>query len=98
MVEAEQFMRIHALKVMTGAVAPTIIDLTPEATTDALALGARGLARTRDVRLERVAAGDRAPVFDVTYADGTRAITLRETLREVDGSWKIARIERRRAR
>ncbi len=96
--EAEQFMRIHALKAMTGAIAPTIIDLTPEATTAALALGARGLPRTRDVRLERVASGDGAPVFDVTYADGARSITLRETLREVGGWWKIARIERRGAR
>jgi hypothetical protein len=94
--DAEQFMRIHALKAMTGAVAPTIIDLTPEATADALALGERGLPRTRDVQMHRVGGDGDAPVFEVTYIDGARTMTLRETVREIDGQWKIARIERAR--
>ena len=90
--DADTFMWIHALKAMTGALAATVIDLTPEASAQALALGERGLPRTRDVRLRRVpGAGD--PVFDVTYADGARELTLRETVREVNGEWKIARIE-----
>lgn len=92
--DVEQFMRLHALKAMTGAVAPTIIDLTPEATADALTLGAHGLPRTRDVRLRRVAGDDDGPVFDVTYIDRTQSITLRETVRNIDGQWKIAHIER----
>ena len=95
--DVEQFMRLHALKAMTGAVAPTIIDLTPEATQDALALGDRGLPRTRDVQLRRVAGDDDdAPVFDVTYIDRKQSITLRETVRNIDGQWKIAHIERAR--
>jgi hypothetical protein len=94
--EAEQFMRIHALKAMTGALAATVIDLTPEASAQAVELGDRGLPRTRDVRLRRVP-GDGDPVFDVTYADGSRSVTLRETLNEVNGEWKIARIEPARA-
>lgn len=94
--DVEQFMRVHALKAMTGAVAPTIIDLTPEATADALALGDRGLLRTRDVHMRRVPGDDGAPVFDVTYIDRKQSITLRETVRNIDGQWKIAHIERTR--
>jgi hypothetical protein len=92
MIEAETFMRIHAMKAMTGALAATVMDLTPEASAQAIALGERGLPRTRDVRMRRVE-GDGDPVFDVTYADGARKVTLRETVREVNGEWKIARIE-----
>ena len=95
--DAEQFMRIHALKAMTGALAATVIDLTPAASAQALALGERGLPRTRDVRMRRVP-GDGDPVFDVTYGDGSRTVTLRETLSEVNGEWKIARIEPAQAR
>ncbi len=94
--DVEQFMRVHALKAMTGAVAPTIIDLTPEAIADALAIGDRGLPRTRDVQMRRVAGSDDAPVFDVTYIDRHQSVTLRETIRNIDGQWKIARIERAR--
>lgn len=92
MIDAETFMRIHAMKVMTGALAATVMDLTLEASAQAMTLGERGLPRTRDVRMRRVP-GDGDPVFDVTYADGARKVTLRETVREVNGEWKIARIE-----
>jgi hypothetical protein len=95
--DAETFMRIHALKAMTGALAATVIDLTPDASAQALALGERGLPRTRDVRMRRLpGVGD--PVFEVTYADGARSVTLRETVRELNGEWKITRIEPARGR
>ena len=93
--EPEQFMRIHALKAMTGAVAATIIDLTPEAVQQATAIGERGLARTRHVRRQRLPDDGAEPVFDVTYIDRGRSLTLREHLREVAGEWKIAALERR---
>jgi len=89
-------MRIHALKVMTGALAATVIDLSPAALAQALALGEHGIARTREVRLRRVPGGG-DPAFDVTYTDGPRSVTLRETLAEVGGDWQIVRIERARA-
>lgn len=92
MIDAETFMRIHAMKAMTGALAATVMDLTPEASAQAMTLAERGLPRARDVRMRRVE-GDGDPVFDVTYADGARKVTLRETVREVNGEWKIARIE-----
>ena len=94
--DVETFMRIHALKAMTGALAPTVVDLTPDALAQALALGERGLTRTRDV-LIRPVPGDGDPTFDVTYAGHARRVTLRETVREVNGEWKIARIERVRS-
>ena len=96
--EAEQFMRIHALKAMTGAVAATIIDLTPEAVQQATEIGERGLARTRDVRMERLPDDRDGPIFDVTYIDSSRSLTLREHLREVAGEWKVTRLERTPAR
>jgi hypothetical protein len=91
--DAEEFLRIHALKAMTGALAATVIDLSPHALAQALTIGERGLARTDGVEL-RALPSRTAPVFDVTYRDRARSLTLRATLRQDGGGWLIDRLER----
>jgi hypothetical protein len=91
---AEQFIRLHATKAMIGAVASTVVDLDGDAVDQALALGRAGLPYTGTVRVQPDADGE-AQCFEVTYECRGRRLVLRETVREVRGTWKITSIEKR---
>jgi hypothetical protein len=94
-VDADEFMRGHADKASSGRIPEVLGDLTPEAMAQLPALMAGGpnpptgnevVARGQD-------GGDH--VFDVTYTgDGGASITVREYVRQIDGAWKIARLEK----
>jgi hypothetical protein len=92
---AEEFMRDHAMKASSGRISEILGDLTPEAMAQlpALMAGAPNPATGHNV----VAIGQDGSdhVFDVTYTgDGDASITMREYVRQIDGAWKIARLEK----
>lgn len=94
---AEQFIRRHARKATTGAVAQTLVDLTPDALRQAQSIAANNGVAAALCEVSAVSDAERDHVFDVTYiADSRRAITLRQTVREVTGAWQIVSVARAR--
>lgn len=91
---AEEFMRGHAEKASTGRIPEILGDLTPEAMQQLMPLMAGGPNPPTGYTVTPVAnaTGD---VFDVTYTgDGGASVTMRETVRQVDGVWRIVKLER----
>lgn len=95
--EAEEFIRRHATKVLAGGVGSSVFDMTPEATEQAQAI-----ARRTGV-LQPVVSFDITPApataagvgFDVTYyATGGRSLCLREVIEQTANGWRIADIRR----
>jgi len=91
---AEEFMRGHADKACNGRLAEVMGDLTPEAlaTVGALMAGGPNPLKANTVMPVSENGGDY--VFDVTYTgDGDAKASMRETVRQVDGVWKIVKLE-----
>jgi hypothetical protein len=92
---AEEFMRDHAEKASTGRIAEIMGDLTPDAMAQLgpLVAGAPQPFNGNDVKTVREDGDDH--IFDVTYtSNGTTAVSMRETVREVDGKWRIVKLEK----
>lgn len=93
--EAQEFMQGHADKACAGKIPEIMGDLTPEAMAQLMPLVAGGPNPVKTNNVTAVRADGNEPVFDVTYAgDGGATITLRETLRQMDGVWKIVKLEK----
>ncbi len=91
---AEEFMRDHAEKACTGRVAEILGDITPEAMSQLMPLMAGGPNPPTGNRVTPVCQSGEEHVFHVTYTgDGGKSVTLRETLRQIDGAWKIVQLE-----
>jgi len=88
-------MQGHADKACEGRIAEILADLTPEALAQLgpLMAGAPNPLKTNSVVPVATAGGDR--VFDVTYGgEGGGTVSMRETVREIGGAWKIVNLER----
>ncbi len=93
--DAEEFMRGHAEKASTGRIPEILGDLTPEAMQQLMPLMAGGPNPPTGYTVTPVTGGDSDDVFDVTYTgDGGTSVTMRETVRQVDGVWRIVKLER----
>jgi hypothetical protein len=87
---AEEFMREHANKACTGRIAEIMVDLTPEALGQVGALMAGGPNPPNANTVVPVSQNGGDYVFDVTYTgDGDAKASMRETVRQIDGTWKI---------
>jgi hypothetical protein len=93
--DAQEFMQLHADNAVAGKMPEVMKDLTPEAMASlpALMAGAPNPAKSNSVQSVRQDGDDH--LFDVTYSgDGGASVSMRETVRQVDGVWKIVKIEK----
>ena len=92
---AEEFMREHADKTSSGRIAEILGDLTPDAMAQIGPLMAGGPNPPKGYDVKAVSANGDDHVFDVTYTgDGDAKVSLRETVRQIDGTWKIVKLEK----
>jgi hypothetical protein len=90
---AEEFMRDHANKACTGRIGEIMGDLTPEALGQVGALMAGGPNPLKGNSVVPVSQNGDDYIFDVTYTgDGDASVSMRETVRKVDGTWKIVNL------
>ena len=89
---AEEFMKAHADNAVAGKIPEVMKDLTPEALAQvgALMAGAPQPFKSNSV----AAAGENGSdaLFDVTYNADAGSVNWRETVRQIDGTWKIVDI------
>jgi hypothetical protein len=91
---AEEFLRAHADNATSGKIAEVMKDLTPESLAQVGSLMAAGPNPIESSKVEpRGQEGDDF-IFDVTYSGQGKSTTMREWIRQIDGTWKIARLEK----
>jgi hypothetical protein len=87
---AQEFMQGHANKACEGRIAEILGDLTPEAMGQVGPLMAGGPNPPKANTVVPVSQNGDDYVFDVTYTgDGDAKASMRETVRQIDGTWKI---------
>lgn len=92
---AEEFMKRHADKACEGKFGEIMADLTPDAMAQVGALMAGAPQPLKSNTVARVSASGGDEVFDVTYTgEGGGTVSMRETLRQINGEWKIVSLER----
>jgi len=92
---AEEFMKGHAEKACSGRIPEILGDLTPDAMAQLGPLMAGGPNPPKANTVVPVRQDGDAYVFDVTYTgDGGATASLRETVRQLDGTWKIVKLEK----
>lgn len=92
---AQEFMQAHADNACAGKMGEVMKDLTPEsmAQVGPLMAGAPNPVKTNKVVPVREE-GD-AHIFDVSYfGEDGKSVSMRETVRQVEGTWKIVKLER----
>jgi hypothetical protein len=88
---AQEFMQAHADNACAGKIPEVMKDLTPEALAQLgpLMAGAPNPLKTNEVVAVSQNGDDH--IFDVTYfGDDGKSVSMRETIRQIDGTWKIA--------
>jgi hypothetical protein len=88
---AQEFMQAHADNACAGKIAEVMKDLTPEALAQLgpLMAGAPNPFKSNKVLPVSESGGDF--LFDVTYfGDDGKSVSMRETIRQIGGTWKIA--------
>jgi hypothetical protein len=92
--DAREFMQGHADKAVAGKIAEIMGDLTPEAMAQlpALMVGAPNPMKANSVVPVRQSGDEH--VFDVTYSGDNGSVSMRETVKQVDGTWRIVRLEK----
>lgn len=92
--DAKEFMQTHANNAVAGNMAEVIKDLTPESMPQAVALMAGGPNPLEaNSVVSRGQDGD-DHVFDVTYTGGDKSVSMREWVRNVEGTFKIIKLEK----
>ena len=86
---AQEFMQGHADKACEGKIAEILGDLTPEAMAQVGPLMAGGPNPPQANTVVPVSQNGDDFIFDVTYTGGDLKASMRETVRQIDGTWKI---------
>ena len=89
---AEEFMRAHADNATAGKIPEVMKDLTPDALAQVGALMAGGPNPIESNSVVSVKQDGDDHVFDVTYSGGGKSVSMREWVRQIDGTWKIAKL------
>src|SRR4051812_12853493 len=89
---AEEFMRDHADKASSGRVPEIMGDLTPDSLAQVGALMAGAPQPFTGSSVATVSESGDDYIFDVTYKADAGSLTWRETVRQMDGKWKIVNI------
>ena len=91
--DAREFMQLHADNATAGKIPEVMKDLTPDALQQVMPLMAGGPNPIKSNSVvSRGQEGDDF-IFDVTYSgeDG-KSVSMREWVRQIDGTWKIAKL------
>ena len=92
---AEEFMKDHANKASSGRVPEILGDLTPEAMQQVMPLMAAGPNPATGNSVVAVGTEGDDHIFDVTYTgDDGKSATMREWVRQMDGNWKIVKLDK----
>jgi hypothetical protein len=95
MATAEDFIRAHAEKACSGRIPEVMADLTPEAMQQAMVALAGGPNPPTGNTVTAAGQDGDDLMFDVTYTgDDGKSASIRDYVRQVDGTWKIVRIEK----
>lgn len=90
---ALEFMQGHADNAVAQKMAEVMADLTPDAMSGLMPLMGSLPNPATGNKVEAVSQNGDDYIFDVTYTgDGGKAGTMRETVRQIDGVWKIVGI------
>jgi hypothetical protein len=90
---AIEFMQAHADNAVAGKIPDVMKDLTPEALSQVMGLMAGGPNPIKSNKVVEVSQSGDDHVFDVTYfGDDGKSVSMRETVRQIDGTWKIANL------
>ncbi len=90
---AQEFMQAHADNACAGKIQQVIGDLTPAAMAQLGPLMAGAPNPMKENKVVAVSDNGSDFLFDVTYTgDAGKSVTMRETLRQVDGTWKIVNL------
>jgi hypothetical protein len=88
---AQEFMQLHADNAVAGKIPDVMKDLTPDALQQVMPLMAGAPNPLTSNSVVAVSQDGDDYIFDVTYfGDGGRSVSMRETVRQIDGVWKIA--------
>jgi hypothetical protein len=92
--DAKEFMQLHADNAVAGKMGEVMKDLTPEALAQvgALMAGGPNPLEGNSVVPRGQEGGDH--IFDVTYTGGGKSVSMREWIRNVDGTCKIVKLEK----
>jgi hypothetical protein len=90
--DAQEFIQLHADNVVAQNMGEVMKDLTPEALQQVMALMATMPNPVTGSSI--VARGQQGEdqVFDVTYSGDSGSVALRDSVRQIDGNWKIVNI------
>lgn len=92
--DAKEFMQAHADNAVAGKIAEVLKDLTPEALAQAgpLMAGGPNPAEANSVVPRGQEGADY--IFDVTYTGGGKSVSMREWIRNIDGTFKVVKLEK----
>ena len=83
------------MKASSGRIAEIMGDLTPEAMSQVMAVMAGGPNPPTGNSVAPAGSSGEDHMFDVTYTgDDGKSITVRDTVRQVDGTWKIVKMDK----
>jgi hypothetical protein len=90
---AIEFMQAHADNAVAGKIPDVMKDLTPEALSQVMGLMAGGPNPIKSNKVVAVSQSGDDHIFDVTYfGDDGKSVSMRETVRQIEGTWKIANL------
>ena len=91
--DAQEFMQLHADNAVAGKMGEVMKDLTPDALAQVGALMAGGPNPLKGNQVVSLGQQGDDHMFDVTYTgDEGKSVSMRETVRQVDGTWKIVNL------
>ncbi len=91
--EAQEFMQLHADNAVAGKMPEVMADLTPESMAQLGPLMVGGPAKATGNSVKVAGQDGDSHIFDVTYTgDDGKSVSMRETVKQVDGVWKIVNL------
>jgi hypothetical protein len=85
-------MQEHADKAVAGKIPEIMGDLTPEAMAQLPALMAGAPNPLKGNSVVNVSQNGDEHIFDVTYTGDNGSVSMRETVRQLDGKWRIVNL------
>jgi hypothetical protein len=87
---AQEFMQAHADNAVAGKIPEVMKDLTPEALAQVMGFMAGAPNPLKSNKVVTVSQEGDDHIFDVSYFGDGGSVSMRETVRQIDGVWKIA--------
>ena len=89
---AQEFMQAHADNAVAGKIPEVMKDLVPAALAQVMGLMAGAPNPLTSNKVVAVSQDGDDHIFDVSYFGDGGSISMRETIRQIDGVWKIANL------